>query len=163
MEESEYMDTTKVMDVIRVGQIEIRFRLAAAQTGGNLTMFEFQVPARARVPVPHSHEGFDETVYGLDGSLCWTIGGRKVNVGPGEVLFIPRGIVHQFENLGAESARQLSVITPGLLGPGFFREMGDIINPGGPLDIHRVVAVMQRHGLRAAPPSSPAGTQQPAG
>ena len=50
------MDTTILSDVIRVGQIEIRFRLQAAQTGGNFTMFEYLIPVNARVPVAHSHE-----------------------------------------------------------------------------------------------------------
>ena len=147
------MDATNIADVIRVGQVEVRFRLEAAQTGGNLTMFEFLVPAGARVPVPHSHEMFDETLYGLDGSLRWTIAGRHVDVGPGEALFIPRGTVQQFENVGVVNARQLSVITPGLFGPDYFREMGEVINQAGPPEVPRLVAIMQRHGLRPVLPS----------
>lgn len=55
-------------EIIRVGQIEIRFRLDAPRTAGAFTMFEFGVPVAARVPVAHYHEAFDETLYGLDGS-----------------------------------------------------------------------------------------------
>ena len=39
-------------------------------------MFEFFVPAQARVPVAHSHETFDETVYGLSGVLTWMLDDR---------------------------------------------------------------------------------------
>lgn len=60
------MDTTIPSDVIRVGQIEIRFRLQAAQTGSNFTMFEYLIPVNARVPIAHSHDAFDET------STDWT-------------------------------------------------------------------------------------------
>lgn len=74
------------MDTIRIGQIEIRFRLEAADTGGKLTMFECLVPANARVPIPHSHDSFDETIYGLEGSLSWTVGGRKFELGAGNRL-----------------------------------------------------------------------------
>lgn len=144
------MDSTAASDVIRVGQIEIRFRLEAQQTAGNLTMFEFLVPVRARVPAPHSHEAFDETVYGLDGVCTWTVEGRRVTVGPADVLFIPRGCVHYFENLGTVDMRGLSVITPGLLGPEYFREVGDVLNVGGPPDIERIMTIMRRHGLRPA-------------
>jgi len=135
-------------EVIRVGQIEIRFRLEAAQTGGHFTMFEYLIPANARVPVAHSHEAFDETIYGLDGATAATLNGRKVLIERGDVFFIPRGSVHVLENLAGVDARGLSVITPGLLGPEYFREMADALNAGGPPNIERVVAVMRRHGLR---------------
>jgi len=145
------MNPTLLGELIRVGPIEVRFRLEAAQTGGSLTMFEFLVPRGVRVPAPHSHEAFEETVYGLEGVNCWTVDGRKVEVGPGDVLFIRRGSVHQFVNLGTADSRTLSVITPGLLGPDYFRELGEVVNGGGPPDLRQVMAVMQRHGLRPVP------------
>lgn len=135
-------------EVIRVGPIQVRYRLEAAETAGSLTMFEFVVPAQAHVPVAHSHEGFDETVYGLDGVLTWTLDGQARRVGRGDVLFIPRGHVHRFENLDAEDARMLSVITPGLLGPEYFRDIAAVLQGGGPPDVQRIAEVMRRHGLR---------------
>ena len=137
-------------NVIRAGQIEIRFRLEAEQTAGGLSMFEFLVPAQARVPVPHSHEAFDETIYGLEGVLTWVLDDRKVRIGSGDVLFIPRGHVHHFANLETEDARELSVITPGLLGPEYFRDIAEVIGAGGPPNIERIAEVMRRHGLRPA-------------
>jgi quercetin dioxygenase-like cupin family protein len=137
-------------DVIRVGQIEIRFRLEATQTGGHFTMFEYLIPVNARVPVAHSHEAFDETIYGLDGATTVTLDGQKALVESGDVLLIPRGSVHLIENLAAVEARGLSVITPGLLGPEYFREVADVLNAGGPPNVERIAAVMRRHGLRPA-------------
>jgi quercetin dioxygenase-like cupin family protein len=148
------MDSTARSDVIHVGQIEIRFRLQAAQTAGSLTMFEFLVPAGAHVPVPHSHEAFDETVYGLDGVTTWVLDGQQVRVGPGDVLFIPRGHVHHLANLGMQDARELSVIVPGLLGPEYFREIAEVLNAGGPPNVERIMEVMRRHGLRPALPAT---------
>jgi quercetin dioxygenase-like cupin family protein len=139
--------------VIHVGPVDVRFRLEAGKTSGSLTVFEFSVPARARVPVPHSHEAFDETVYGLTGVLTWTLDGQKVRVGPGDVLFIPRGHVHGFENLDAQDARMLSVITPGLLGPEYFREIAEVLSVGGPPNVERIMDVMRRHGLRPVLPA----------
>jgi hypothetical protein len=55
--------------------------------------------------------------------------------------------VHQFDNHGAESERQLSVVTPGSLGPDYFREMGEILNRGGPPNTPLLIAIMLRHGL----------------
>ena len=112
------------------------------------------MPVRARVPVPHSHDAFDETVYGLEGIATWTLGGHKTRIGPGDVLFIPRGHVHQFENLDTQDARMLSVIAPGLLGPQYFRDIGEVVNSGGPPNVERIMEVMRRHGLRPAPPAA---------
>ncbi len=150
------METTVLGELIHVGPIEVRFRLEAPQTAGTLTMFEFVVPRGARVPAPHSHDAFDETLYGLEGVNSLTVDGRTVEVGPGDVLFIPRGSVHQFENRGAVDARMLSVITPGRLGPEYFREIGAVVNGGGPPDLGQIRAVMQRHGLSPAPQTSSA-------
>jgi quercetin dioxygenase-like cupin family protein len=148
------MDATAGNAVIHAGQIEIRFLLQAAQTAGHLTMFEFVVPAQARVPVAHSHDAFDETVYGLSGVLTWKLDDQQVRVGPGDVLFIPRGHVHQFVNLDTEDARQLSAITPGLLGPEYFHEIAEVVNAGGPPNVERIMEVMRRHGLRPALPAT---------
>ena len=146
------MPTIPPHETINVGPVTVRYRLDASQTDGQFTMFEFRVPTGARVPVAHSHDNFDETIYGLVGSMVWTVGGKEINVGPGEVLFIPRGIIHQFENRSATDTLSLSVITPGLLGPDYFREVSDVLQSAGPPDIARIVGVMQRHGLRPVPP-----------
>jgi Cupin domain len=66
------------------------------------------VPAAAKVAAAHSHDGYEETIYGLEGVLTWTIEGTPTDVGPGDALFIPRGAVHQFDNtqeIGAKGAR----------------------------------------------------------
>lgn len=54
-------------EIIRVGQITIRFMLEAADTNNSLAMFEFTVPAGGKVPVPHYHKAYDETIYGVEG------------------------------------------------------------------------------------------------
>jgi uncharacterized RmlC-like cupin family protein len=77
---------------------------------------------------------------------------KSVTVGPGDVLFIPRGTVHGFDNHGTALARGLIVITPGLLGPVFFQEVGAIMKVGEPPDIAHIAQVMQRDGLRPVVP-----------
>jgi hypothetical protein len=54
---------------IRIGGLEIRFRLEGEESGGSVAVFEFDVPAGARVPASHSHDAFDETIYRLEGVL----------------------------------------------------------------------------------------------
>ena len=81
-------------EIIRVGQIEVRFLLEAAGTNGSLAMFEFTVPAGAKVPLPHSHEHYDETIYGVEGVITFSVNGKPVDIAPGESCFIQRGAVH---------------------------------------------------------------------
>lgn len=142
-----------VHDEIVVGQVAIRFLLEGAASGGSLAAFEFDVPAGAKVPIPHTHDAYDETVYGLEGTLTWTVAGTPTEVGPGELLHIPRGVVHHFDNAGTVAARALAIVTPGILGPGYFHEAAAVLAAaaGGPPDLAAMADVMRRHGLTAVP------------
>jgi quercetin dioxygenase-like cupin family protein len=139
-------------EIIRLGQIEVRFLFESKDTNGQLAMFEFTVPAGAKVPAPHSHSHFDEIVYGLQGVMTFTVNGNPVNVGPGDSCFIPRGAVHGFNNLTQAPAKALAVATPAHIGPEYFQDIADIINAGGPPDLEKIKAVMNKHGLVPASP-----------
>jgi len=144
---------TSTREEIRIGQMAIRFLVEGEQSGGSVAIFEFDVPAGAKVPVAHSHDGYEETIYGLEGVLTWTIEGTPTDVGPGEALVIPRGAVHQFDNTGDVDAKALAIVTPGVLGPDYFREVAAVVEAaaGGPPDLAAIAAVMRRHGLTPAP------------
>ena len=139
-------------EIIRIGQIGINFLLEAADTGGSVALFEFMVPVGAKVPLPHSHKHYDETIYGIEGVISFTVDGRTVHIGPGESCFIPRGAVHGFNNLKQTDAKALAVVTPALIGPDFFKETAAIVNAGGPPDIEKLRGVMAKHGLVPAMP-----------
>src|SRR5439155_4953739 len=86
----------------------------------------------------------------------WTIDGTAVDVAVGEAVCIPRGTVHHFDNRGDVDAKALCIITPGVLGPSYFREVAAVFaeSSGGPPDLARIGEVMRRHGLTpAAPPT----------
>ena len=139
-------------ETIKAGEIIIDFLLEAADTRGSAAMFEFKVPAGAKVPIPHYHEHFDETIYGLEGVMTFTVEGKTIDIAPGETCFIPRGAVHGFNNLSQEDAKALAVITPALLGPIFFKEVAEIVNAGGPPDLEKLQLVMAKYGLIPAMP-----------
>jgi quercetin dioxygenase-like cupin family protein len=138
-------------EIIHLGQITVKFLQEAAATNGSTALFEFSVPAGARVPAPHSHVHFDETIYGLEGVITFAVDGKVVRVGPGESCFIPRGVVHGFKNLESTDAKALAVVTPALIGPDYFKEIGAIVNAGGPPDLAKMKETMLRHGLVPAP------------
>lgn len=138
---------TQEKEIICVGQIEIGFLLEGKDTNGQLAVFEFTVPAGAKVPMPHYHERYDETIYGLEGVMTFTVSGQPTDIAPGQSLFIPRSAAHGFNNLKHTTAKALAVVTPALIGPDFFREMAALVNASGPPDLERLKAVMAKHGL----------------
>ena len=142
---------TNTSEEIRIGQLAIRFLVEGEASGGSVAVFEFDVAAGAKVPVAHSHDGYEETIYGLEGVLTWTIDGRSIDVGPGDVLCIRRGAVHHFDNTHNVDAKVLAIVTPGVLGPDYFREVAAVAAAGGPPDLAAIAAVMRRHGLTPAP------------
>jgi len=130
----------------------IRFLVEGEESGGSVAVFEFDVPVGTKVAAAHSHDGYEETIYGLEGVLTWTIEGTPTDIGPGEVLCIRRGAVHQFDNTHDVDAKAVAVVTPGILGPDYFREVAVILDAaaGGPPDFAALGEVMGRHGLTPA-------------
>jgi quercetin dioxygenase-like cupin family protein len=150
------MYQTMDKDTITVGALGVRFLIESADSNGSASVFECYVPANSRMPIPHSHEGFEETIYGLEGTTTWTIDRQAVEVGPGEAVCVRRGQVHGFENHGDVDATFLAIATPGVFGPAYFREIGEALaaSAGGPPDLAALGEVMRRHGLTPAPPST---------
>lgn len=141
--------------LIRLGPLAVRFLVTGENSGGSIAAFEVLVPAAQRLAAPaHSHDSYEETIYGIGGVLTWTVDGQTIDVGPGEALCIPRGAVHRFDNDGSTDAKALCIVTPAAIGPGYFREAAEVIEAaaGGPPDIARMIAVMRRHGITPARP-----------
>jgi len=56
----------------------------------------------------HRHPG-EEIVYVLTGTLEYRVEGQPIQIlRPGEVLFIPKGVVHSATNVSVESASELA-------------------------------------------------------
>jgi quercetin dioxygenase-like cupin family protein len=137
-------------ETIHLGPLAVRFLLTADNSIGNIAAFELTVPAAQRLSAPaHSHDHYEETIYGIAGVLTWTVDGQQIDVGPGQALCIPRGAVHRFENHGIQDVKVFCVITPAAIGPQYFREAAEVINAaaGGPPDRVKMADIMRRHGL----------------
>ena len=141
-------------ETITVGQLGVRFLVEGADSGGSVSVFECYVPANANMPAPHSHDAFEETIYGLKGATTWTVDGESIEIGVGEALCVPRGAIHGFQNGGSTDATFLAIASPGVFGPAYFREVGAILaaSAGGPPDLAALAQVMLRHGLTLAKP-----------
>jgi quercetin dioxygenase-like cupin family protein len=146
-------------ETIRIGPLVVRFLITGDDASGSVALFELTVPAAQRLAAPaHSHDHYEETIYGIEGVLTWTVDGHVIEVGPGQALCIPRGAVHRFDNTADREAKVLCAITPAAIGPEYFRESAEVINAaaGGPPDRARMAEIMRRHGLTPAPPPSSA-------
>ena len=144
-------------ETISLGPIGVRFLLTGEDTKRSMSVFEIMIPAGQKlVPPAHKNDAYEETLYGIEGVLTWTINGEPIEVGPGQAVCIPRGAVHRFDNFGTEDAKQLVITTPAIMTPAYFREARDLLqaSAGGPPDVAKMVEVFRRHGMTiAAPPS----------
>ena len=110
-------------------------------TGGAFELFE-EVRTSRGGPPPHVHRERDEMFYVLEGRYAFTRGADELEVGPGQVVFVPRGARHHFTTLAAPS-RTLILIAPAGLTE-FFREMGNRIGAGA-TPLEAMTALSQFH------------------
>ena len=142
-------------ETILLGPLAVRFLLTGDNSTGSVAAFELMVPSAQRLMGPaHSHDHYEETTYGIEGILTWTVNGKQIDVEPGQALCIPRGAIHRFDNNGSQDVKALCMITPAALGPQFFRESAEVINAAasGPPDRAKMAQIMRRYGLTPAPP-----------
>jgi quercetin dioxygenase-like cupin family protein len=141
--------STSTQEEIRIGDLTIRPRIEGYESGGTVAIHEFDVPAGSGLALPHSHDAYEETIYGLAGTVTFTIDGTPNDVGPGEAVCIARGAVHSFANTGDIDATALAIVTPGILGADYFREVKSVVDAaaGGPPDLAALGEVMRGHGL----------------
>jgi quercetin dioxygenase-like cupin family protein len=133
-------------ELIDFGSFQVNFLRTRHDTAGAMDMFELTLDPAGRMPVPHWHENWEEAVYGLEGIVTYTIAGERVDVAPGGSAFVPRGVVHGFGNLTDAPAKCLCILTPGVLGPDYFREIAAVLKAGKP-DPAAMARIMERYGL----------------
>jgi quercetin dioxygenase-like cupin family protein len=141
-------------ETIRFGPLAVRFLITGEHASGSVAVFELTVPSAQRLAAPaHSHDHYEETIYGIQGVLTWTVDGKRIDVGPGQALCIPRGAIHRFDNNGSQDVKALCAITPAAIGPQYFREAAEVMKAAadGPPDRVKMAEIMRRHGLTPAP------------
>ena len=68
-------------ETIQIGPIGIRFLLTGDDSGRSASVFEFSVPAGERLATPaHKNDAYEETLYGIEGVLTWTVDGTPIEV-----------------------------------------------------------------------------------
>lgn len=138
-------------ELIRIGQMELRFVVDGSASADSMTAFELLIPPQARVPAAHYHREVDELFCVTEGTIVYTVDGERIEMHAGDRRFVPRGAVHHFANEHpSATARAFVVLTPASIGPAYFREVAALLDAGGPPDPARMSEIMLRHGLVAA-------------
>lgn len=129
------------------------FKLLASDTNGAFTLSEASNAPNTGVP-PHIQHMEDEAFIILEGEYTFQVEDQTLQCGPGEVLYVPRGVPHAFENTGTKPGRILILQAPGGIHEQYFAEawepIEDITNlppEGGPPDFSKIKAAAQRHGI----------------
>jgi quercetin dioxygenase-like cupin family protein len=107
----------------------LSIKVAAVDSDGRFSTVEVDDP-RGAAPPMHIHHAEDETLYVLEGQLAAYVGDDTFDAGPGDFVFMPRGVPHSYL-VRSERARGLFAFSPGGF-ERFFVEMGLPIVDGEP-------------------------------
>ncbi len=138
---------------VRLLALGVRFLIDGQTTGGRFSMVEHPLQPRGLGAPMHAHTNEDEYSFILEGRFGVQLGEEVFEVGPGDLVFKPRGVQHTFWNAGDEVARLLELISPAGF-ENYFRELEPVLaatGPGSPA----VAAVRERYGLDLDPSSVP--------
>jgi len=134
-------------EIITIGGMEIRICLEANDMIRQLTVYECMLHTNALRMIPHYHQGFDETIYGLKGITTFYVDGKTIEIGPEDSIFIPRGATHSFANNTREEASFLCIANPVVLGADYFKLLAAVINSANPNDPDKLRQVMAIHEI----------------
>jgi quercetin dioxygenase-like cupin family protein len=129
---------------------EIEFMLTGEQTAGSLTLGVATVPAGGGPPA-HVHSLEDELFIILEGEYRVYLDGGWTNVGPGSVVYLPRGSTHTFQVVGPAPGRHWVLTTPSGF-ERFFARTAEVFAVPGPPDFARIAAINAEFGVAFAEP-----------
>jgi mannose-6-phosphate isomerase-like protein (cupin superfamily) len=133
----------------------IQVKLGGKHTGGALAV-GFGTTPPGGGPPPHRHSNEDELFLVVEGRLDFLVAGEWVEVGPGGLVYIPRGAVHTFRNAGEEHSRQWVLTTPSGF-ERFFEACATVFAAGGTPDLTRITEICAEHGIEILAPPPGAG------
>jgi mannose-6-phosphate isomerase-like protein (cupin superfamily) len=141
----------RMHETIRVGEMSVTFLKTRHETDGAFDLFELTIPPLGRAPLPHIHRKYDETIFGVDGNMTWTLSiygeDKPTEIRRGTTLFIPRGTPHFYANYTESPARILCLQTPGIMGPEYYLEVAALFRISPHPDVAGIGAIMSRYGV----------------
>jgi mannose-6-phosphate isomerase-like protein (cupin superfamily) len=127
---------------LQFGEAEIVVKVSADTTGGAFTIFEESNPVDTPL---HIHDNEDELFYVLEGEHLIQVGQREFRVGPGGLVFAPRGVPHAQRRVVPRTGRLLVLTSPAGF-EGFFRELAEA-DPAGAIGREAYASASAKYGI----------------
>jgi mannose-6-phosphate isomerase-like protein (cupin superfamily) len=96
----------------KVGRMTMTFKTTARENWNAYTVCEAIEPPESGAGY-HRHPTYDETFIICEGHYDFRLDGKMLKLGPGDVVFVPRGTAHGFVSTGPEVGRQIIISSPG--------------------------------------------------
>ena len=136
----------------------VTYKITSYQTGGAYSLFEVTAHPGAGPP-PHVQHREDEAFCVLEGEYEFLVEGHTIYAGAGSLIYVPKGNLHAYNNVGEGIGRMLVSQTPGGLHERFFEEIGEEMKDGStapasedPPDMERIAKIAAEYGIEMPPP-----------
>ena len=130
--------------------ITLKILLSGRDTNGQVAIFEDIVEAGVGPP-RHIHYEQDETFFFLEGEFIAEVDGEIYKCKPGDIVFIPKGSVHAFKNVGNAPGRIRYLFSPALTIEAMFRELYETLEDGV-LQTETMTQIVLKHGQEIVGP-----------
>ena len=132
-----------------VGRILLAFKRHHDQRDAAFTLVESTEPTGVGAGL-HRHDSYEETFVVCAGSYRFRVGDREEILGPGDTVFVPRGVAHAFTCTSRETGHLLTISTPAGVFEAFIVDLTGALTraaeaPGAPPP--DVPAIAARHGI----------------
>ena len=108
----------------------IEFIKTAADTDGEYLEVELTLAPDGKVPGKHVHPKQEERFEILEGTMKFKMGRKTIVAKAGEVVTVPAGKSHKFENGSMSTARVRVTVTPALRMEELFETAGELAAEG---------------------------------
>ncbi|WP_213955567.1 cupin domain-containing protein [Variovorax sp. dw_954] len=121
--------------------LDMQVLLSSEDTGGTISVI-MACHRPGEGPPDHLHFTQEECFFIVEGTYELTVGDVTRTVGPGSIVYLPRGVVHRFKNAGTTTARMLDWSVPGGQDR-YFKEISALAGPG--FSGEKVAEISKRH------------------
>ena len=135
----------------KLGRMTMIFKTTAENGWNAYTVCEAIEPPESGTGY-HKHPSYDETFIICEGRYDFRLDGKLLKLGPGEVVFVPRGTPHGFVSLGPEVGRQIIISSPGGIFDAMIAEV-TMLDTGSPTrrGSDEAHAIASRYGIEFVP------------
>lgn len=92
--------------------IELNIKVSKDESANKISSIEQTVSPGAGSP-PHILHDADKMIYVIEGKFLLRNGNQNIEGAAGTMVYIPKGVIHNFKNIGTAQGKILVTLTPG--------------------------------------------------